>query len=243
MKTSFLALSTCAALALGSCQTHQAAVAFPTETLSASTTGEPIRATIHNPSSTNESARANDRALFDVTAVQGTEAQDGMRPDPAGLHRVGKDLWGPRSGDWEVAVGGAGNNDQEFDIGGFQVAGNVGYYLSDAFQVGVRQNFAYADAGPGTNRTAFTTRGYIDYVFPIGPLRPFIGVNAGFVYGNAVKETGTAAPEAGLKLYLQEKAFVQVMAEYQFFFEDSDGLDTGFDDGQFVYSLNMGLNF
>jgi hypothetical protein len=33
------------------------------------------------------------------------------------------------------------------------------------------------------------------------------------------------------------------MAEYQFFFDEADNVDDAFSDGQFVYSLGLGVKF
>ncbi|MGH7215097.1 MAG: hypothetical protein ACREIT_10075 [Tepidisphaeraceae bacterium] len=47
----------------------------------------------------------------------------------------------------------------------------------------------------------------------------------------------------GVKFFVNSTPFIFLMAEYQFFFEDSDDAGDAFDDGQFVYSLGIGLRF
>ena len=58
-----------------------------------------------------------------------------------------------------------------------------------------------------------------------GPLRPFVGVNVGGVYGDRVSDTFAAGLEAGAKFYVQPRTFVYAMVEYGWFFEDSDDVD------------------
>lgn len=149
-----------------------------------------------------------------------------------------------RSQPWEFTLGGAGSNDEDFDVGGGQLSASVGYYLTDALALTVRQNLAFSDAGPGIpDLWNGSSRLALDYVFPTAWVRPFVGVNVGAVYGDTVKETLEAAPEAGVKFFVKEDAFIQLIAEYQFLFETSDRINDAFDNGQFVYGVDVGLRF
>lgn len=149
-----------------------------------------------------------------------------------------------RAGSWEVTLGGAGSNDEDFEAGGGQLAGSAGYFLTDAVQLVGRQNLAYAEPGPGTpDAWNGSTRLALDLHLLDGPLVPFVGGSFGWVYGDTVRETLIAAPEAGVKWYVRDDAFFQAMAEYQFFFENTDQLDSAVEDGNFVYGLAIGLRF
>ncbi len=148
---------------------------------------------------------------------------------------------GSKAGDLEFTLGGAGANDQDFDVGGGAVEASLGYLLSDNLQFTLRQRASFADAGESTWNGS--TRAAIDFLIPIGPVRPFVGANLGYVYGDTVDETFAAAPEVGVKWWVTQSAFVFGMAEYQFFFEDTDDADDAFEDGSFVYSVGIGIHF
>jgi hypothetical protein len=119
------------------------------------------------------------------------------------------------------------------------MSGSVGYFLSDHSELGLRQSVSFSDFGDSIWNGS--TRVFYDYHFGDGPLRPLIGLNFGWVYGDTVEETLAAAPEAGLKWFVTPEAFVFGLAEYQFFFEDTDEADDAFEDGSFVYTFGIGF--
>lgn len=147
-----------------------------------------------------------------------------------------------RVGPWEFAVGGAGSSNSDFDAGGAQAAGSLGYYFNDVVELSVRQNAAYGDAGPSSPEVwNFASRAALDLHIPLGKFVPYVGANLGYVYGDTVPDSMVGGPEIGAKIYLQSDAFLQIGAEYEFFFDKGDSLETAFDDGQFLYLLGMGL--
>ena len=145
-------------------------------------------------------------------------------------------------GNKELTLSGSGNNDDEFDSGAVSIAGSFGYFLTDAFEIGIRQSLSHADSGAGSS-TSLSTRGFADFHFDLGAWRPFVGVNLGYVWGDDIDDTWEAAPEAGVKYFVNDTTFIFAMVEYQFFFNDTDGIDDAFDDGQFVYSLGIGFRW
>jgi outer membrane protein W len=153
-------------------------------------------------------------------------------------------VWGPTAGDWEVGLGGGGTSDEDFETGGFNTDIDLGYYLTDELAVALRQSVNYNDAGAGTAWSA-SSRVALDYHFPLfdNRLRPFVGVNFGYVYGDSVDDTFAAGPEAGVKWYVKDDAFLFGRAEYQFLFEDGDEAEDNFDDGIWLYTVGIGLNF
>lgn len=150
--------------------------------------------------------------------------------------------FGPDQGDWELALSGSGNNDEEFEVGDASINFDLGYYLTEEWIASFRQSASYADTGED-HATNASTRVALDYQFDTGNLRPFLGVNIGYIYGEGVNDTWAAGPEAGLKWYVKDETFIFGRAEYQFFFEDSDEVDEAFDDGQFIYTIGIGFNF
>lgn len=148
---------------------------------------------------------------------------------------------GARAGRSEVTISGAGSNDKEFNNGSFVLDVGYGRYLSDLIEVGIRQSASYTDRH--SHDWNGSTRLFADFNFGDGNMVPFVGANIGGVYGDTVKDTFEAAPEAGLKWYLKNDVFLQLLAEYQFFFDKSDEADDAFKDGQFVYTLGLGVAY
>jgi hypothetical protein len=151
------------------------------------------------------------------------------------------DRFGPEKGDWELLLGGSGSNDKDFDNGGFNFAGSIGYFLTDGLELALRQNVSWSDFGSATY--IGTTRAALDYHFDLGRWAPLIGANLGYVYGDNIDETFEAAPEVGLKWFAKEETFIYGLVEYQFFFKNTDAADDGFKHGSFVYTLGIGFLF
>lgn len=152
--------------------------------------------------------------------------------------------FGPEQGDVEFTIGANGSNDKEFDTGQFSLATSLGFFLTDGFELGARHNMTYFDTDDTSAVFVATTRAFADYHFDFDRVQPFIGANAGIRYGNHnVDEVGTFAPEWGIKFFALENAFVMGLMEYQWFFDEADDLDDNADDGQFVYTISLGVNF
>ena len=152
-------------------------------------------------------------------------------------------VYGAHQGDWELTLGGSGNNDKDFGMGSGSIDGSLGYYLTDGWELSLRQGVIFADTGEGADYWNGTTRGALDYHFDLGRLRPFVGANFGGFYGDTIVDTWAAGLEAGLKYYVKPQTFIFAMGEYQWLFEDSENADDNFEDGRFLYSLGIGFNF
>jgi hypothetical protein len=150
---------------------------------------------------------------------------------------------GGSAGQWEVTLGASGASDKNFDSGSASGAASLGYYLSDHFELAARQTANFFDSGASGSDTNASTSLAADFVFGAGTFRPLLGASAGYVYGDGVNETWMGGPEAGFKLYVKQDVFLQLLGQYQFFFENSDEIDDQFEDGSFVYSLVFGINF
>lgn len=148
-------------------------------------------------------------------------------------------------GPWEVTLSGTGVTPSRFN--GFEggVNGSIGYFFNDSMELSARQNVNYNDIGGpvafnGETRVAF------DLHLPLGDqnqLLPFVGANLGYVYGKGVRDTWEAAPEAGLKWFVGPDVFLFGQVEYEFFFRNGGGVNNGFKNGQFVYTLGVGFRF
>jgi hypothetical protein len=146
-----------------------------------------------------------------------------------------------RQGDWEVTLQGQGANGPDFDGVQFSVGGSLGYFFADQFEVALRQTIGYSDIAGGGSDLNGSTRVAVDYHFDMGKWQPFIGANIGYAYGDVVNDTFFAAPEGGVKYFVNDTTFIFLMAEYQFFFDDAGDVDDTFSDGQFLYTLGLGF--
>lgn len=147
------------------------------------------------------------------------------------------------SGEKEITISGQGASDKDLDTTDFALTGSFGHYINNSGQVGVRQTLSISDREGESTDFDGATVGYYDHHFGRGDLRPFIGANLGFNYGDRTEETFSAGPEAGMKYYVLDKTFVQGMVQYQFLFEDGGDVDDNYDDGVLYYSVGMGFNF
>ncbi len=161
------------------------------------------------------------------------------------LTLLGSSAWAaPQAGDRALTLSGTGNSDKKFNNNNFGMSGELGYFTSDSLELGVRQSVNGSIVDNGRDAWAGATRGFADWHFG-GPnaFQPFLGLNVGGLYGDNVKETWAAGPEAGMKYYVRDKTYIQFQAEYEFLFQNADDVDNTFDDGAFFYTLGIGYNF
>lgn len=150
---------------------------------------------------------------------------------------------GPDAGDREFILAGTGSSDQDLDAVSAGITGELGWYLSEQLEWGIRQTVIYADV-PGNNDIwNGSTRGFVDWHFGEAALRPFVGASLGYIYGDGINESVFAGLEGGLKYYVLPRTFILGRAEYQFFFDSASEADEGFEDGAFAYSVGVGYNF
>ncbi len=111
----------------------------------------------------------------------------------------------PRAQDWEISLGGGGNNNRGFTEATFAVNGSIGYFFSPQLELSFRQGVTYADQNNGTVWQG-NSRVALDYHFTnaFGKLVPYVGGNVGYAYGDNFNDTWEAAPEAGLKYYVHD---------------------------------------
>ena len=160
---------------------------------------------------------------------------------PAVSKAVVEHDFGFNPGNWELTLAGGATNDADFNGTSINVNGSLGYFINDNLELGVRQSLGYTDIGGNAGSTwNGTTRVFADWHFDMGQWQPFLGANLGFIYGQNVSETWEAAPEGGVKYFLNTTTFVFAMVEYQWFF-DNGGSSSDFGDGAFVYTLGLGV--
>ena len=148
-------------------------------------------------------------------------------------------------GDWELTLAGTGTSSKDFDQNAIGLRASVGYFVLDHIELSLRQEFVYSKVQESTAIDAATVFA-IDLNWPIGADRrwvPYVGGNVGYFYGDNFGDDLEAAPEIGLKYYVNSTTFVYIQAEYQNFFNSSGGGGGGVSDRQFVYQIGIGLRF
>ena len=145
-------------------------------------------------------------------------------------------------GDYDLQLAASGGNGPDFDA--FAASANVqgGFFVTDALELGLRQTVTYQDSVGST--LGGTTAVFLDYHFEVADnVLPYIGANIGYAYGDLFNDTFFAAPEAGVKVFVSDTAYIFGAAQYQFFFNKGDDASDSFSDGQFLYTVGLGLVF
>ena len=154
------------------------------------------------------------------------------------------DLTVRTAGDREFTLGASGATNKDFDdsFGGANFG--LGWYLNETQEIVLRQSINYSNPNVGGQSWNGSTRiGFDQHLAARGALRPFVGVNAGGVYGDNVRDTFAAGLDAGAKFYVLPRTFIYGVVEYSWYFRHGRDVDDTFDDGQFTWSLGVGFNF
>jgi hypothetical protein len=144
------------------------------------------------------------------------------------------------AGNWELKLAGAATNDHDFDGGSASGSGSLGYFLTKEFELGVRQALSWTDTGVSGSIWTADTRVFVDYHFDMDRWQPYVGVFAGYLYGDLaddVDDSFIGGPEVGVKYFVNSTTFIDVNAAYAFNLEES------LDDGAYFYGLGVGFRW
>lgn len=151
-------------------------------------------------------------------------------------------LWNQEKVDdqqWTFAIGGGGATGLESDsetVFGLNLQLGRTTQLVLPFEFGVRQSLGFASEGEDT--TLFSTKVYADWtLLSYKGLELFAGGNIGATYGD-ISTAWTAAPEAGLRLWLKENVGIEGRVEFPFDIGD----DTVFQDTM-AYTIGLKMKF
>ncbi len=127
-------------------------------------------------------------------------------------------------------------------------AADLNYSLTPAQEISVRQKISVDDLGEsdsnwkGDTESRYTFH-YSDVGLGPGKIRPFVSVNADYIYGSKVDDSLMAGPEAGLKVRVQPDMLVVLKTNYQSSYRDVRQIDEALDDGAFIYRIGVDFHF
>jgi hypothetical protein len=143
---------------------------------------------------------------------------------------------GPRAGNYEATLSGAGLSDDEFKESNIGVSGSLGYYYSKNVLFTLKQGLFSNDTGDSTlinARSIFQTA----YQWDLDKWQPYVGLNVGAIYGAGIHDDAIFGPEVGLKYFVNESTFVYGNIAYEVPFDECCK------DGVVPYALGIGFNF
>jgi hypothetical protein len=140
-------------------------------------------------------------------------------------------------GDRTFTLGAGGTSERKFNNNSFSIDGAVGYFWLDNVEASLRQNISREGIGPGSDWQA-STRLAVDWHFLVGDFLPFIGAQAGILYGDP-KTNFILGPEVGLKYFVNQTTFITGIAEYQYLTRTDDD----FKSGRWQYTVGIGYRF
>jgi hypothetical protein len=144
--------------------------------------------------------------------------------------------------EWTLGGSGSSNTDLDDSFGALDFS--YGVFTSPRNQWLLRQSLSYSNPDTGDNGWVGSTRLAYDWHFAEdATTRPFLGVNAGRLYGNAVHDTWTAGIEGGAKFFMKPQTFVYALVSYDWLFDEGNQIDDRFEDGRLNWSLGIGYQF
>jgi len=155
--------------------------------------------------------------------------------DPGGMPPYTADP-GPRAGNWEATLTGAGLSDDTFDTNNLGASGSLGYYINKNFILTFRQGLFFGD---NNNSTLVSARSIVQaaYQWDFARWQPYVGMNVGGVYGAGIRDDALFGPEVGMKYYVNESTFLFGNISYEVPF------DNCCKDGVVPYMMGVGFNF
>lgn len=149
----------------------------------------------------------------------------------------------PRQGSSELLVSGGFFHQEGSDDGSLNADLNYGWYLTPGWQVGIRQALNYTFIDDRRDFWLATTSPFINYNFRLTDIIvPYLGAFLGLVW-NDNDVTGTIGPQAGVKFFVHDAAFLNLGYRYEFFFNKFRAIDNNASDGNHVFNIGIGFHW
>lgn len=150
---------------------------------------------------------------------------------------------GPRAGSSELQVSGGFFHSQGSDVGSFNADVSYGYYFTPGWQWGIRQGLNYNFIDDERDVWTATTAPFLNYNFRLTDIIvPYLGTFLGVVW-NDRDATGTVGPQAGVKFFVHDTAFLNLGYRYEFFFDHIKAVDDNATRGNHVFNIGVGLHW
>jgi hypothetical protein len=112
--------------------------------------------------------------------------------------------------------------------------GQVEYH---GFQIGMETDsqFIQTDGSEWTK----SSKGYLTYSFDMDYLKTIVGLNVGYLKGNAIKKTYIGGTQIGFELPIVPSTFLYGSSEYNIIYQNSEIINKEIDKDMYKYSLGM----
>ena len=149
----------------------------------------------------------------------------------------------PGRGASEVQVSGGFFHSQGSDDGDLNADLSYGYYFTPGWQVGVRQALNYRFIDDHRDVWKATTAPFLNYNFRLTDIIvPYAGAFIGLAW-NDRDATGTIGPQAGIKFFVHDTAFLNLGYRYEFLFDRIRSIDDNSSRGDHVFNIGIGLTW
>lgn len=146
----------------------------------------------------------------------------------------------PLAGDNEVEISGGFFHAQGSRVGSLNLDVHYGYYLTPAWEVGLRQGLNYNFVERARDQWVASTTPFLHYNLRLSDvLVPFIGGHIGVVW-NDLDHTGTIGPNGGIKLFFSPQTYFKAGYRYEWFFDRLRRIGDRADRGNHVVNLGLG---
>ncbi|MGH7854000.1 MAG: hypothetical protein ACREP3_11195 [Candidatus Binatia bacterium] len=149
----------------------------------------------------------------------------------------------PDAGASELQVSGGFSHTQGSDFGRLNGDLSYGYYLTPGWQLGIRQAVTYDFIDDRRDFWVAATTPFLNYNFRLTDIIvPYLGGFIGLVW-NDRDATGTIGPQAGVKFFVHDRAFLNLGYRYEFFFDRIRAIDDNASHGNHVGNIGIGLTW
>jgi hypothetical protein len=149
----------------------------------------------------------------------------------------------PGDGASELLVSGGFFHTQDTDEGNLNADLSYGYYLTPGWQLGLRQAINYNFVDDARDFWLATTAPFINYNFRLtNIIVPYLGAFIGLAW-NDRDETGIVGPQAGVKFYVHDNAFLNLGYRYEWLFSRIKAIEDNKSDGNHVGNIGVGFTW
>ena len=149
----------------------------------------------------------------------------------------------PRDGSNELMLSGGFFHQEGSDDGSLNVDLSYGYYLTPGWQLGIRQALNSTFRDDARDFWQATTAPFLNYNIRLTDIIvPYLGAFIGAVW-NDNDISGTIGPQAGVKFFVHNNAFLNLGYRYEFFFSRFESIDDNSSRGNHVFNIGVGFHW